>query len=125
MIWSHKNSIFLTKIFIILFCAAYAAVVAACPFLVGLYLASSYTAAGMSPIPFMATIYLCAVPAGIILWKLWKLIGNIGRENIFTDENISCLRWIGCCYPGVIILLPVLGNRLWSDRVYGAADPGD
>ena len=106
MNWSHKNSIFLTKIFIILFCAAYLAVVAACPFLVGQYLASSYTAAGLSPVPFMTTIYICAVPVGVILWKLWKLIGNIGQEEIFTDENISCLRWISwMCFAVAAVTL--------------------
>lgn len=116
MNWSHKNSVFLTKICIVFFTAAYIAVVAACPFLTKVYVETSFSAARLSPGPFTATIYLCAVPVGAVLWKLWRLIGNIGREAVFTEENISCLRWISwmCFAVAAVTLVSMVYYLFWG-----------
>ena len=94
MNWSHKQSIFLTKICIWLFVAGYLFVLAACPFLVKRFLFYSYTAYRKPPAFFMITLYACAVPVGIILFRLNQLVEAIGKEDIFTASNIRRLRVI-------------------------------
>ena len=95
MKWTPGRSVFLSKICVVLFVAAYVAVVLACPVVV-----KEYETLRTAQLPevherfMMATIYLCAAPIGVILWKLWRLLCNIAREQIFVKENISCLRLI-------------------------------
>ena len=54
----------------------------------------SFSARGKDAIYFMMTVYACAVPLGVILWDLYRLVDRIGREEIFTEENIKRLRRI-------------------------------
>ncbi len=116
MDWSHKNSIILTKICIILFGIAYIATVLACPVIVREYVAVSYTAKDLIPGLFMATIYICAAPVGILLWKLWGLVVNIGEEKVFTEENIRRLRIISwmCFAVAAVTLASVWYYLFWG-----------
>ncbi len=95
MKWTPNRSVFLSKICVWLFMAAYAAVVLACPMVVKEY--EALRTAQLSAFHehlIMITIYVCAVPVGVILWSLMRLIRNIGQEQLFTTENIGCLRRI-------------------------------
>ena len=94
MNWSHKRSIFLTKICIWLFVAGYLLVLATCPFLVKSFLCYSSSACEEQSILFIITLYACAVPVGIILFHLNQLVSAIGNEDIFTASNIRRLRVI-------------------------------
>lgn len=95
MRWTPNRSVFLSKICVLLFVAAYAVIVLACPVVVKEYEALRTTQLSELHERFiMLTIYLCAAPVGVILWKLWRLLGNIAREQIFVKENIGCLRLI-------------------------------
>lgn len=106
MIWSDRKSIGLTKGCIALFGAAYVAVVAACPALVRWFLEKETGVEGLTETPFLITFYVCAVPVGVILWKLWRLVGSIGEEEIFTAENIRRLRWISwMCFAVALVTL--------------------
>ena len=105
MKWTPNRSVFLSKICVLLFVAAYAAVVLACPVAVKEY--ETLRTAQLSEVHerfMMITIYLCAAPVGVILWKLWRLLGNIARERIFVRENIVCLRLISWMCFGVAAL---------------------
>ncbi len=48
-----------------------------------------------------AAIYLCSVFAWIALWQLWRLLGNLRREAVFTAENVRRLRIVSWCCVGV------------------------
>ena len=89
MNWNNEKSIGVNKIFIIFFCG-------------GLH-----TGAGVlseNDKEFSTTVFLpkvkiltylwqpsirVAVPLGIILWNLYRMIGRIGEDQIFSDENVS------------------------------------
>lgn len=94
MNWNNEKSIGLTKFFILLFAAAYILVLIFCPRMTKEFVTYSFSARGKDFMLFMATIYSSAVPLGIILWNLYKVIGRIGEEKIFSDENVRSLRLI-------------------------------
>ena len=116
MKWTPSRSIVLSGICVGLFTAAYLAVVIGCPIVVRYYVAlrrEQISAAHERLL--MLTVYLCAAPVGVILWKLMRLIGNIGREQLFTDGNISCLRWISwmCFAVAAITLVSAWYYVMW------------
>ena len=45
----------------------------------------------------LGTMYLCSIPAYVTLWDLNRLLGNMGREQVFVDENVASLRRISWC----------------------------
>lgn len=116
MKWTPNRSVFLSKICVWLFMAAYVAVVLACPAVVKGY--ETLRTAQLSETHerfMMTTIYLCATPVGVILWSLLKLIRNIGREQLFVRENIGCLRWISwmCFAVAAITLVSAWYYVMW------------
>lgn len=100
--WSYKQSVVLTKICILLFSAAYFGVIFTCPLLTRRFLYYSCSAAGVYKETwlFNVTIYACAVPIGILLWNLWKLVGDIGLEEIFTGK----ISGVFGSFPGCALL---------------------
>ena len=59
---------------------------------------------------FVATVYACSVFAWLLLWRLWALLGNLRRGEVFTAQNVSCLRAVSWCCAGAaaICLLSAL-----------------
>ena len=57
--------------------------------------------------PLLMALYSSAIPAGIILWFLNKLLSNIRRDDVFIEGNVHCLRVISwsCFAVGVIYLI--------------------
>ncbi len=52
----------------------------------------------------LACLYLCSVPAYIVLWDLHRLLKNIGADRVFTAENVVHLRRISwCCVAAALI----------------------
>ncbi|MDO4566141.1 MAG: DUF2975 domain-containing protein [Oscillospiraceae bacterium] len=58
----------------------------------------------------LASLYLCSVPAWLLIFSLWRLLKNLGLELIFTAENVSLLRRISwyCVAMGLVCLLSAL-----------------
>ena len=116
--WSCRQSILLTKICILLFSTAYIGVIITCPLLTRRFLYYGYGAMGIykGTWLFNVTIYFCAVPIGVLLWNLWKLVGDIGLEEIFTGENIRRLRIISwmCFAVAFICLLSMAYDFFWG-----------
>lgn len=94
MNWNSEKSIALTKVCIGMFAVGYIAVLAFCPWLTKQFVRYSASAHGTDAVFFMITVYACAVPLGIILWNVYRLVAKIGEESIFTDENVRRLRII-------------------------------
>lgn len=116
MQWSHRQSIILTKVCILFFVAGYFFVVFTCPMLINRFVHYSISAAGKSKWPFMATVYACAVPIGFLLWNLWRLVSDIGLEEIFTASNIRRLRIISwmCFMVSLVCLVSMSYYLFWG-----------
>lgn len=116
MYWSYRRSIVLTKLCILLFIAGYFAVLLGCPRMMDIFVRSSSSAAGKSRWLFITTVYVCAIPIGILLMELWKLIGDIGLEEIFTAANIRRLRIISwmCFLTGAVCLASMAYYVFWG-----------
>lgn len=54
----------------------------------------------------MVTVYLCSVPGWLLLWSMWRLLGNLRRERVFVAENVRSLRRVSwCCAAAAFICL--------------------
>lgn len=116
MQWSYHRSIILTKLCILLFTAGYFAVLLGCPRMMDIFVRFSFSAAGKSRWLFITTVYVCAVPVGLLLLNLWRLIGDMGLEEIFTAANIRRLRIIAwmCFLTGAICLVSMAYYVFWG-----------
>ncbi len=116
MYWSNRNSIFLTKAVLLFFVAGYLAVVFTCPLLTEQFVRFSISAKGISRWLFTATIYLAALPVGLLLWQLWQLLCAIGLEQVFTGDNVRRLRIISwmCFLVSLICFLSMLYYVFWG-----------
>ena len=52
----------------------------------------------------VAAFYACAVPAGVALYCLWRLLRNIRKGEIFVKENSYILEVISWCCMEVSLL---------------------
>lgn len=116
MNWSHKQSIALTKLCIWFFIVSYVLVLIFCPLLIKNLVRVSGTAYGKDARFFLTSIYACAVPIGVILYHLNGLIAAIGKEAIFTAENIRRLRLISwmCGITGILCFVSMVYYLLWG-----------
>lgn len=106
MNWNNERSIGLTKFFIIFFAAAYLLILIFCPRMAREFVSYSFYARGKDVMLFMVTTYTCAVPLGIILYNLYRLICRIGEEQMFSNVNVRCLRLISwMCFAVAAICL--------------------
>ena len=50
---------------------------------------------------WVVLVALCSVFAWPALWKLWRLLGNLMRENVFVEDNVRLMRAVSWCCVGV------------------------
>ncbi len=98
-----KQSILVSQIFVGIFCVALLAMLMAAPALAQ-WFAKIRALSVLVRDWILYTFYLCSVPAGIILYCLWRLLGNINREQIFISENRRILSVISWCCVSVAVL---------------------
>ena len=104
--WTNSRSLLLSKICTILFMAVLLLCLIAAPWLISLFLRTSYTAQGTGSLLFLLTIYVGSVPAAALLVLLYRLLQRIGSGRVFVRENAACLRYISwCCFIGAAISL--------------------
>ena len=104
--WSGKRSILLSKICIVLFLLVLLAVLFIAPWLLRW---DGYTAAAVGRENegyFLISLYSCGAMALILLIKLYSLVFNIGKAEVFIHKNVSLLRHISwLCYGASFISL--------------------
>ena len=68
---------------------------------------------GKPPIMPVLTVccYLCDALARIALWELKKLLSNISKQELFTEQNTRCVRVISWCCFGVAAVM--CGLTFW------------
>ncbi len=49
-------------------------------------------------------LYVCSVPAFIVLFQLYSLLVRITKSDVFTEKNVSCLRLVSWCCIFVAIM---------------------
>ena len=49
----------------------------------------------------LIALYLCSVFGWILLWSMWKLLRNLGRGQVFTEENVRLLTRVSWCCAAV------------------------
>lgn len=52
--------------------------------------------------PFLAYVYLGSIPFFVALYQVFKLLGYIGRDKIFSQKSVRALRTIKYCALAVI-----------------------
>lgn len=53
---------------------------------------------------FMAVLLLCSVFGWILLWAMWRLLGNLRRAQVFTEANVRLLRTVSSCCAAASVL---------------------
>ena len=59
----------------------------------------------------LIALYLCSVFGWILLWSMWKLLRNLGRGQVFTEENVRLLARVSWCCAAVAAV--TLGAFRW------------
>lgn len=61
-------------------------------------------------LPLTVGIYICDVFGIIAVFSLNKLLSNIAKDMVFTEENTKCLRLISwcCVFAGLVMLILAL-----------------
>jgi len=115
MNWTAKKSIVLSQCFVLLFAVLLLALDIFCmPFVWALFHISPVLDHGFGPEPLIVTVYLCSIPAWVILWSLQRLLRRIRNGDVFCEENVRDMRrtsWC-CMLVSVICLAAALFHPL-------------
>lgn len=104
--WNEEKSVELTRLCTLAFMILLLAVVATAPWLTAWFISFSQAGLAGSQSLFLATIYIGALPAGLLLYYLRLLLGSIKAGQVFTLTNAERLRRISwCCFVGAGIAL--------------------
>lgn len=99
--WSNKKSIILSKIFTIVMMVALAAILIFGPQVIDWVIFYSVNAHKGNFAFFVTTVYSGGIFAAILLICLYRLLDNIGKQQVFENSNVSYLRIISwCCFVG-------------------------
>ena len=94
--WLKSRSLLFSQIFVILFALLLLALDLGCVPIVRWFAALR----GMGEPDrrgFLVVILLCSVFGWILLFAMWRLLGNLRRAQVFTVQNIRLLRAVSLC----------------------------
>ncbi len=58
-------------------------------------------------------LYVCSIPAYILLVSLYKLLNNMEKDRVFVQENVVLLRRVSwCCVAAALICLLFISTWL-------------
>ena len=103
MNWNKDKSLLLTQICTAIFAALLLALDLGCYWAVSWFVKLRWLESS-SVWSFVATLYGCSFFAWMLLWKLWVLLSNIRRGEVFTPENVRCLRIVSWCCAGAALI---------------------
>ena len=106
MKWSKDNSILLSKICIFLFAGASVAAVFLFPAVLDGIVRRRGLTVENGRVYAMASFYSLLAPAVTALCFLYRMLKNISRGDIFSGENVQCLRILSwSCFLAAVICL--------------------
>lgn len=92
--WNGEKSISLSKFCILIFMCLLILTVVSAPWLTRWFVDFSRADLKAAEPYFLVTIYAGTVPAGYLLYSLFRLIRRIESEQVFITENVEHLRRI-------------------------------
>ena len=99
------KSIVLSKGCVLLFALLLAVLDLGCYWIAGWYIRLRYMP-WQSAWALMASVYVGSVFGWVCLYKLWRLLGNLGAGAVFTAENVGLLRAVSrCCVGAALVCL--------------------
>ncbi len=69
-----------------------------------------------SVIVLLVCLYICSIPAYVLLHALYRLLQNIEKDQVFVKENVSYLRKVSWCCM-IASLVCALGSMIWVSLV--------
>lgn len=109
MNWTKGKSLKLSRVAVVLFFLTLVAVCVLAPSLLHWRLTTN-GGRSIEKYPYYLVSLYCTAPfAAVVLWQLHRLLGNIGREQVFVSENVRFLRVISWCCIGAGGVLFVSG----------------
>jgi len=96
MNWTRDQSITLSRVCVGLFAAVLLALDAGCYWLAKWFVQTRFFQ-WQRGVLLMVTIYLGSVLAWLTLVRLWQLLGNLRRGEVFVDGNVRHLRAVSWC----------------------------
>jgi len=55
---------------------------------------------------FLFTLYAVSIPAYFALYRLYRLLANLDRGQVFVEQNVACLAALSrCCWVVAVICL--------------------
>ncbi|MFI3292614.1 MAG: DUF2975 domain-containing protein [Rikenellaceae bacterium] len=108
--WSHKSSMRLSRVMVMLFAVALVALdIFARDVTVFLSsrLLGQYGIGLGEGVVFMGTLYICSLPGYVLLYSLYRLLGNLEDRQVFIPKNIAYLRRSSWCCVMVAVVCVV------------------
>ena len=97
MNWSRDKSLLLSLVCVWLFAAGLLALDVGVYWFARRFFVELRGAPWQNAVFTMASVYLCSIPAWITLWSLRRLLLNLRRGAVFTEENVRLLRRVSWC----------------------------
>ena len=112
MNWSTDRSIALSQVCTAIFAGLLAALDVGAWWLVRWFLKISLGLEGTGDEIFLlAAVYLCSAFGWLLLWQLWRLLGNMKKSRVFVEQNVRCLRAASWCCAGVFVICGLAAFR--------------
>lgn len=55
---------------------------------------------------FLITLYAASIPAYLALYRLYRLLANLDKGQVFVSQNVDCLAALSrCCWAVAVICL--------------------
>ena len=89
--WNRHKSLVLSKVCVVLLGVADIAVMGGCPWILQWLFGYSQNASARFLIFFYITVYAGGVLALLVLYHLLRMLNNIGRGDIFVEDNVARL----------------------------------
>ena len=104
--WNRYRSLWLSKVCVLLFALALLLALIFAPALLRWLFGYSQNAEFVYAPYFYATLYTGGVMAFFLLYQLFRLLQNMGREQVFIHRNVAYMRRISwSCFAGGLICL--------------------
>ena len=101
--WLKSKSILFSQIGVVLFALLLAVLDLGCWRIVNWFVALRGMG-GQAVWGILAVLLLCSVFGWVLLWALWRLLGNLRQARVFTEENIALLQRVSlCCAAAALI----------------------
>ena len=101
--WLNSKSLLLSRIFTVLWALLLAALdLGGYPIV--RWFGAQRGLSGQSCTGILVVLYACSVLGWVFLWSMWKLLGNLRKEQVFTAENVRLLNRLSWCCAGAAAL---------------------